>query len=111
MDKMNCWECGGKYKYKMVDFSLYGVSLGKFKAKVCDKCVDKVFTEEVSNQIDAAAKKKGLWGLETRTKVGRVGNTLDIRISSKIANFAQLKKGEEVTVYPESKKRLIVDIA
>ncbi|MCK4589587.1 MAG: hypothetical protein KAT77_04030 [Nanoarchaeota archaeon] len=108
---MKCWECKtGKYSYKNVDFSVHGISLGKFKAKVCNKCKDTVFDEKVSDKIDALAKKKGLWGLESHTKVGKVGNSLDIKIAHKVAKFLELKKGEEVTIYPESKNRLIVDI-
>ncbi len=72
-EKMACWECDGSYKYRLVDFSVYGTSLGKFKAKVCDKCGDRVFGEEVSDQVDKIAKQKGLWGLESKTKVGQVG--------------------------------------
>lgn len=110
-ENMRCWECNGTYKHKMVDFSVYGISLGKFKAKVCDKCGDKIFSEEVSDQIDKIAKQKGLWSLESKTKIGKVGNALDIKLNTKISRFCSLKRGVDVNVYPESKKRLIVDIA
>ena len=109
-ENMKCWECDGVYEYKTVDFSIYGISLGKFKAKVCSKCGDTVFSEEVSNKIDHIAKQKGLFGLESKTKVGKVGNSLDIKVNRHVAQFMDLKKGEEVIIYPESKKRLIVDI-
>lgn len=111
MIKEKCWECDGNYKYKMVDFSVYGVSLGKFKAKVCDKCGDTIFNEDVSDQIDKIAKKKGLWGLESKTKIGKVGNALDIRLSNRISKFCRVKKGTDINVHPESPKRIIVDIA
>jgi len=109
MDK--CWECNGTCSQKMVNFSVYGVSLGKFKAKVCGKCGDTIFSEEVSDEIDKIAKEKGLWGLESKTKVGKVGNSLDIKVANKIAEFLKLEKGKEVSVYPESKKRLIVEVS
>ena len=35
------------------------------------------------NMIDTA-KKKGLWGLEAKTKIGRVGNAIDVKISKKL---------------------------
>lgn len=111
MEKQKCWECSGTYDQKMVDFSVYGVSLGKFKAKVCSKCGDTVFSEETSDEIDKIAKDKGLWGLESKTKVGKVGNSLDIKVANKIAEFLELEKGKEVSVYPESKKRLIVEVS
>lgn len=110
MENEKCWECNGTYKHRMVDFSVYGVSLGKFKAKVCNKCGDTVFSEEISDQIDKIAKQKGLWGLESKTKIGKVGNSLDIKISSNLSKFCDLKKGIDVSIHPESKKRLIVDI-
>ena len=107
---MKCWECNGTYRYKNVDFSVYGISFGKFKAKVCSKCQDTVFSEEVSDQMDAIAKQKGLWGLESKTKVGKVGNSLDIKIGQNISKFCDLKKGDTVVVHPERKKRLVVNI-
>ena len=110
MEEKKCWECNGTYKVKEVDYSLYGISLGKFKAKVCSKCNDTVFSEEASKEIEKIAKDKGLFGLESRTKVGKVGNSLDVKINNKIASFVNIKKGEEVIVYPESKKKIIVEI-
>ncbi|MBI2136127.1 hypothetical protein HYU06_03580 [Candidatus Woesearchaeota archaeon] len=109
-DEMQCWECNGRYSYKMADFSVYGISLGKFKAKVCNKCGDKVFGEEVSGQMDKIAKQRGLWGLEAKTKIGRVGNALDVKISTKIAKFCELKKGREVSVRPEGKNKILIEV-
>jgi len=103
-----CDECGGKIANKKVDFFLFGENLGKFEAEVCTKCGEELFTEKVSDQIDEVAKKKGLWGLESKTTVGRVGNSFDIRISSKIAKHLNLKKGEIVTVHPEGRNKLVV---
>ena len=105
---MKCDECGGKIEKKKVDFSLYGESLGKFDAEVCTRCGEELFSEEVSQQMDQVAKEKGLWGLESHTKVGQAGDSLIIRINKKVAEFHGLKKGEEVTVAPESKRKLAV---
>lgn len=105
-----CLECGGVYSEKMIDFSLYGISLGRYKAKVCNSCNDTLFNESESNKIDETAKEKKIWGLESKTTVGKVGNSLDIKISKKLAEFAGLKKGENVSIYPESRKKLIVEI-
>jgi len=101
-------ECGGVMIKKKVDFSMYGVSLGKFEAEVCSKCGEELFSEEVSKQIDEVAKKKGLWGLEAQTKVGKAGDSLIIRVSKKIADFYGLKQGEEVTVAPKDKGELCI---
>ena len=110
MKRIKCEECGGKIIHKKVDFSMYGISLGKFPAEVCTKCGEEVFTEEMSDEIEKITKQKGLYGLEARTKVGVAGNCLDIRIGKKIAKFLSLKRGKEVITYPESKHRLIVKV-
>ncbi len=108
MKRIKCEECGGKIIHKKVDYSLYGVSLGKFPAEVCSKCKETCFTEETSRKMTKIAKQKNLWHLESRTKVGKVGDALDVRLSKRITNFLKLKKGVEVTVYPESKHKIVI---
>jgi hypothetical protein len=110
MTRTKCDECGGKLVQRKVDFSMFGVSIGKFPAEVCSKCGEEIFTEEVSEQIDHIAKEKGLWGLAARTTVGKSGDSLDIRINKKIAEFAKLQKGQTVLVHPEGKNRIVITI-
>ncbi len=107
-DENLCWECGKKMKIKKVDYSLYGIKIGKFPAKVCEKCNETYFSEETSKKMTGIAKKKGLWGLQAKTKIGQAGSTLDIRLPKKIIDFLNLKKGEEVTIYPEDKNKIII---
>lgn len=107
MEKNIC-ECGGRIIKKKIDFSMYGTSLGKFEAEVCQKCGEELFSEKISNQIDETAKKKGLWGLEAHTKIGKAGDSLIIRINKKIADFYGLKQGEEITITPKDKKEISV---
>ncbi len=64
MERQKCEECGGKLVKKNVDFSMYGITLGKFVAEVCLKCGEEVFDEKTSDEIDRIAKQKGLFGLE-----------------------------------------------
>ncbi len=108
MIRKKCDECGGKIVNKKAEFSLYGISLGKFPAEVCSKCGEKIFTEETSDKIDKAAKEKGLWGLGAKTTVGKVGSSLDVRINKKIADFVGLQKGQTVLIHPEGKNRIII---
>lgn len=103
-------DCGGRMIKKKIDFSMYGTNLGKFEAEVCQKCGEELFSEEVSRQIDEVAKRKGLWGLEAHTKVGKAGDSLIIRINKKIADFCGLKRGEEVTIVPKNKEELDIFI-
>ena len=102
----NCDECNGKMEQRKVDVKVYGVVLGKFDALVCKSCGQELFTEDVSEQIDAVAKKRGLWGLESHTTVGQAGDSLILRINKQLAQFLGLKKGDGVTLIPESKKKI-----
>lgn len=79
-----------------------------FPAEVCAKCGEEVFTEETSARIDELAKEKGLFGLAARTTVGKSGDSLDIRINRKIAEFANLQKGQTVIVHPEGRNRIVI---
>lgn len=102
--------CGGEMVKKKIDFSMYGKSLGKFPALVCTKCGDEYFEQDISDKINKIAKQKGLWGLESKTKLTEVGNSYAVRITKKLFKFLKLHKGEEVTLYPENQHKLIIEI-
>lgn len=107
---MKCYTCEkGLLKKTKAPFSMYGVKLGEFEAEVCNSCKEVFFTEESSDKIDEATKKRGLWELVAKTKIGQVGNSIDVKISKKLAEFTGMKKGEEVRIYLESKNRLIIE--
>ena len=109
--KEKCYTCEkGNLTKKSVDYKLYGVNIGKFNAEVCDRCGEIFFDEDTSKKMTEIAKKKGLWGLQTKTKVGQAGTTLDIRLPKKIIDFLNLKKGKEVEIHPEGKDKLIISI-
>ena len=110
MEEEKCWECGGNIKEQKKEFSLYGMSLGQFDAEVCQKCGEVVYAESASDQIDQAAKEAGLWGLEAKTKVARTGDSLAIRVNKRMATFLDLKEGQEVTLHPESKEKLLISV-
>ena len=106
-----CYICEkGRLTKKRVDYNLYGVNIGKFNAEVCDKCWEIFFDEDTSKRMTEIAKKKGLWGLQTKTKIGQAGTTLDVRLPKKIIEFLNLKKGKEVEIYPEGKNRIVISI-
>ena len=65
---------------------------------------------ETMKHVEAAAKKAGVWGLCVTTKVGRSGNTLDVRISQPLARFVGLSQGQEVTIHPEGNRRLVIEL-
>ncbi|MBI3051147.1 AbrB/MazE/SpoVT family DNA-binding domain-containing protein [Candidatus Woesearchaeota archaeon] len=51
-----------------------------------------------------------MFGLARKAKVAEIGNSLAIRIPKEIAQFMNLKKGEEVIVLPEGKKQIKIGI-
>lgn len=106
---MKCPVCEGKMERKKVPYEIGRVNLGVFEADVCSSCGEIFFTEESSDAIDRKAKKTGLWGLEKKGKIGYSGNSLIVRIPKKVAEFMELKKGEEITIKPEDKKRLVIE--
>ncbi|MEK6920936.1 MAG: hypothetical protein AABX82_03570 [Nanoarchaeota archaeon] len=110
MERKKCEECHGKIVKRNVDYIFLGENLGKFPAEVCTSCGEAVFEEDVTKKISLIAKQKGLWGLNDRARVNQIGGSVGITINKKIAEFLALKKGEEVILYPENKKRLIIQI-
>lgn len=113
MKKENaCYVCGeGELTQKKVDYRFLGVNVGKFDAEVCSKCGETFFDEDTSKRITQKTKELGLWGLEFKTKVGAVGTALDIRLNKRIIEFLKIKKGMEVTVYPESENSLRIEVS
>ncbi|MBI5066097.1 hypothetical protein HZA97_07715 [Candidatus Woesearchaeota archaeon] len=109
-NESTCWDCGKKMIKKNVEYSLYGILIGKFPALVCDNCKETLFSEETSKKITQLVKEKGLWGLQAKTKVGQAGKTLDIRLPKKIIDFVKFKKGTEVTITPESQNKIVITV-
>ncbi len=106
-----CYICEkGVLQVREVPYALYGETIGKFNAEICEECGEAFFDEETSQKITSATKAKGLWGIEAKTKIGEAGSTLDIRLPKRIIRFLDLKKGEEVSIYPESRKKLIIEL-
>ena len=108
MKQNKCWECSGTLIKKKVPYAFLGEHIGEFSAEVCNKCGETIFSEETSKLIDQKVKEKGLWGLECKAKVGRVGDSLNIVINKRLAEYLELKKGDEVFIYPENKSKLVI---
>ena len=108
MEKQKCEECGGKLVKKEVDFTMYGIILGKFPAEVCTKCGEELFDEKTSEEIDKIAKEKGLWGLAKKVKIVKIGNSLAVRIPKALSDFLGLKEGKEAIIKPD-KNRIVIE--
>jgi len=110
MERKICEECGGKIVKKLVDYAYLGQNLGKFPAEVCTQCGEEVFEEDVTRKVAAIAKQRGIWGISERGRINKIGSSLGVTINKRIAQFLELKKGEEIIMYPENKKRLIIQL-
>lgn len=98
----------GKLVKGKVRETMFGVFLGEFPADVCSSCGESFTDEKTTMKIEAIAKKKGIWGLGTKTKIAKTGNSLAIRIPKKLVKFLNLKENEETYIYPE-KNKLVVE--
>ncbi|MEK6914069.1 MAG: YgiT-type zinc finger protein [Nanoarchaeota archaeon] len=108
--KNKCALCNGNLRKEIVDYKIYGESLGKFPAMVCQSCGEQWFDEETSIKIEKAEKKANLFGLSRESKISYSGNSLIIRIPKDIAKFMDLKKESIVTIYPHNKNKISIDI-
>lgn len=108
MKRATCEECGGKITHKVVEYNLYGVDLGKFPAQTCSKCGEVCYEESTSKEMSRIAREKGLFELAAKTKVGKVGDALDIRLNKKLVDFLGIQKGNEVTIHPVSRHKIEV---
>src|SRR3989344_7033412 len=100
--KMKCVICNGLLEEKLIEHKEFGISLGKFKAKVCSSCGEAIFDSKTVDKIQSRSKELGLFGLASKkTKVAQVGNSLAIRIPKEIAEFTNLKKEKEVRIIPK----------
>ena len=89
---------------------MFGTSLGKYDAEICNSCGEVFFSTEAMEQIEAKAKELGIWGLAKNLKVVKSGNSLSVRIPAKVAKFLNIKEGENVVLYPDGKDKFVVEI-
>ena len=107
---MKCIMCDDKTIRKNIEYKEFGISLGNFKAEVCRKCGETYFDEETAEKIQTKSKQMGLFGLTKKVKIAEIGNSIAIRIPKEIAEFLKLDKGKEVTIFPESKQVLHINL-
>jgi len=106
----NCPVCGrSPLVHKKRHAEQYGFDLGVFVADVCSSCGEIFWNEKSVLKMEKKAKRMGIWGLERRTKVATVGNSLAVRIPRRLADFLGLTRGMEVSVHPIGKDKLVVE--
>lgn len=101
----------GALRPKRVSESMFGVDLGRYDAEVCDACGEVFFTPPSVDRIQSRAKELGLWGLASKVKIARSGNSLVVRIPSPLARYLEIRSGQEVLVAPDKKHTLVLDLA
>ena len=108
---MKCYICEkGELIRVKNPYKLYGEYLGDFDAEQCSNCKEVFYSEYTSRKMTGVVKKKGLWGLNAESKIGQSGTTLDVRLPKRVIDFMKLKKGASVKIYPEDKKRLVIEV-
>lgn len=101
----------GHLRRKRVHEEMFGVDLGEFDASVCDSCGETLVSSEAMDELEAQAKKLGIWGLATKVKVVKSGNSLVIRVPTALAKFLKIERGQEVLLTPERDNRLVVELS
>lgn len=100
----------GNLEKKIVSYEIYGIEIGKFSAKKCSECCEEWFDEETSLKIEKIEKEKGLFGLSKNSKLSYSGNSLIVRIPAAIAKFMKLKKEKPISIHPEGKNKIIIEV-
>jgi len=103
--------CGGKVKWKKDKVIVEGINCGILDIEYCQKCGEEYFPEETMEVIEKRLKDEGLWGVQKKeVNLWKSGNSVILRIPSDIAKKLNLKPYEKVTIYPEGKKKIIVNL-
>jgi hypothetical protein len=107
-----CPVCGkGVLRPGRVHEELFGVDLGSYEGEICDGCGESFLGSKAMDAIEAKAKELGLWGLGTKVKVARSGNSLVVRIPAPLAKYLGIRSGQEIMVAPEKRTRLVLELA
>jgi hypothetical protein len=88
---------------------MYGVDLGTYEGEKCSECGETFLQPDEVRRSEEKAKELGIWGLESRVKIGKSGHSLIIRIPTRLAEFMKLKKGEDLCIFPEGENKLILE--
>ena len=105
---MKCPICNkGTLKKGKVKETMFGAYLGEFPAQICSACGESFTDSQTTKMIEDAARKKGIWGLGTKTSITKVGNSLAVRIPKRLATHLKISEGKEAYLYPEKNKLVI----
>jgi ribosomal protein S27AE len=107
-----CPVCGkGVLRPARVQEERFGVNLGKYDGEVCNRCGESFLGSKSMKRLETWAKELGLWGLSTKVKVVRSGNSLVVRIPPPLAKHLRLRSGLELLIAPDKERRLVLELA
>jgi uncharacterized C2H2 Zn-finger protein len=86
-----------------------GFDLGVYVAEMCPSCGEVFWNQKDVVKMEQKAKEIGIWGLEQKTKVATVGNSLAVRIPKRLADFLRLRQGVEVLIHPLGRDKLVIE--
>lgn len=89
---------------------VHGVRIGTYRGYRCPRCGEEWFDEATVDAIQEKAKQRGLFGLHASGKVGVAGNSLMVRLPTRLAKFLGIRKGTPVRVQPEGKDKIVAEI-
>lgn len=103
--------CGGKVKWRQDKVVIDNVDCGILDIEYCERCGEEYLPDESMEVVENKLKKAGLWGVQRKeVNLWKSGNSVLIRIPKSIADNLNLKPDEKVTIYPEGKSKLIIDL-
>lgn len=107
--EIKCHLCGGKALLKMEELSLND---GKIILKdspyyQCQKCKEEFATSEQMRALSDQLHQK----FQFQRPIINAGRSLAITLPSDLVHFYKLKKGEKITIIPESSKEWRIRLA
>jgi YgiT-type zinc finger domain-containing protein len=109
---VRCPICGkGTLRSGLVHERMFGIDLGDYPGEICDRCGESFLSSDHMKRVEERAKELGLWGLASKVRIAKSGNSLVVRIPSRLARYLKLKSGQEVLVAPEEAHRLVLELA
>ncbi|MCS4542199.1 MAG: YgiT-type zinc finger protein [Euryarchaeota archaeon] len=106
---MKCYNCNVGLEKAKTNFEYQGVIIPDMPCLKCPKCGEKLFSPEEVRYV-----RERLAGLLPRIKytrkISKAGNRPVLYLPENLIKFMNLKVREEVTVYPEGKKRIVIEM-
>ena len=102
--------CGGKIRWAKEKVMQQGVDCGVLDVEICDKCGEMYLPDWSMLEVEKKLKEKGLWGMERKEiKFWRSGNSVILRLPTKMTYEFGLDNVKKGNVYKEGENRFVVE--